>query len=271
MIQIENLEKYYQKKKVLHDINLQFEKGITGILGPNGAGKTTLFRCIIGTEKYNGKILVSGKGKIGYLPQDFDCFHELTVSEAMDYLALMKDADLSENEELLERVELLSEKNIKVKKLSGGMKRRLGVAQSMIGKPEMIIMDEPTAGLDPESRLQVRNIISGIGADAAILISSHIASDLDAVADRLVFLKQGKICYTGTKEQVLKRMEGKVHEVTMSREEYRQNTIPHTSVRWNGELATVRLVGDNLKFENDTTVTPVLEDAYFYFEGQRSV
>ena len=270
MIRIHNLSKNYNRRKVLNNINIEIEKGITGLLGPNGAGKTTLFRCIIGTEKYYGDIIIPQKGKVGYLPQDFDCFHELTVSEAMNYIALLKNANILENDLLLEKVELLSEKNKKVKKLSGGMRRRLGIAQSMIGRPKIILMDEPTAGLDPESRLQVRNIISGIGAEVAVMVSSHIASDLDAVADNLVFLNKGSIRHFGTKEQILNEMKGRVCEVTLSRDEYRKNQKAYTSVRWDGDIATLRVVGDNIDFNSCKRVDPILEDAYFYYEGQRS-
>jgi ABC-2 type transport system ATP-binding protein len=144
--------------------------------------------------------------RIGYLPQDFDCFHELTVSEAMEYLALLKNADKSENPELLRKADLLQEKDTKVKKLSGGMRRRLGVAQAMIGSPELILMDEPTAGLDPKSRLQVRNLILELGRETAVMVSSHIIEDLDAVADRIIFLGDGRIRYDGTKQELMEHM-----------------------------------------------------------------
>jgi ABC-2 type transport system ATP-binding protein len=267
MIRITGLNKFYKKKQVLHDICMELDGGVVGVLGPNGAGKTTLFRCMIGTTDYQGKIEKSGNMRIGYLPQNFDCFHELTVSEAMEYLALLKHTDVSENSKLLKQVELLQEKDIKVKKLSGGMKRRLGVAQAMMGCPELVLMDEPTAGLDPESRLQVRNLIAEFGGDTTIMVSSHIAQDLDAVADQIVFLHDGRIRYNGTKQEIMNRMAGRVAEVAMTREEFKKSNFLYTSVRSENEQMVVRLVGEDVPGAN--LVPPTLEDAYFYFEGQK--
>jgi ABC-2 type transport system ATP-binding protein len=215
MIRIKGLNKSYRKKQVLHDICLEQSGGVVGLLGPNGAGKTTLFRCIIGTESYQGTIETTGNMRIGYLPQNFDCFHELTVSEAMEYLAMLKNADNSENPELLRKAGLLQEKDTKVKKLSGGMRRRLGVAQAMIGSPELILMDEPTAGLDPKSRLQVRNLILELGRETAVMVSSHIIEDLDAVADRIIMLEDGRIRYDGTKQELMEHMKARAASPTL--------------------------------------------------------
>ena len=267
MIRIRSLNKFYGKKQVLFDLNLDFPTGITGILGHNGAGKTTLFKCITGTERFQGSIEIPGNKRIGYLPQDFDCFHDLTAEEAMEYLGLLKETPLSKEEygELLKRVELYEERRTKVKKLSGGMRRRLGVAQAMIGRPDIVLMDEPTAGLDPEGRIQVRNMIAGFAKDATIVISSHIASDLEALAESLVFLKEGKVCLAGRKEEILDRMQGKVSEVTMEEEEFlrRKAEISYTSMRLEQGKVRVRLVDDDVPKEN--AVLPGVEDAFFYF------
>lgn len=271
MIEIRNLTKYFKKKKVLDNLSIEIPIGITGVLGPNGAGKTTLFRCLIGTEKYSGNIDFQGEKKVGYLPQDFDCYHELTVKEAMDYISALKGDDGAENDRLIEETGLLSEKDKKVKKLSGGMKRRLGIAQAIIGHPKIVLMDEPTAGLDPESRFHIRNLISSIGTDASVVVSSHIASDLDAIADQMLFLDKGRIKYFGSRDKVLSSLEGKVFEVRMNREDYKKTDIPFLSVRWDGEYVTLRVVSADIVPNNGNPAAPNIEDAYYYYVGQRSV
>ncbi|MFR8331974.1 MAG: ATP-binding cassette domain-containing protein [Oscillospiraceae bacterium] len=208
MLDLENVSMYFGKNIALDKINLHLEHGVYGLLGPNGAGKTTLMRCIAGIlRSSNGKI--SGADHIGYLPQKFGMFKELTVLETMEYFAALKNIPRSQYRicamECLEQVHLAERAKDKVASLSGGMVRRLGIAQTLLGSPSLILVDEPTAGLDPEERLRFKNLISSIRKDRTILISTHIVEDVESVCDHIIILHKGHILVQGTAEDIRKR------------------------------------------------------------------
>ena len=216
MLDLENVSMYFGKNIALDKINLHLEHGVYGLLGPNGAGKTTLMRCIAGIlRSSNGKI--SGADHIGYLPQKFGMFKELTVLETMEYFAALKNIPRSQYRicamECLEQVHLAERAKDKVASLSGGMVRRLGIAQTLLGSPSLILVDEPTAGLDPEERLRFKNLISSIRKDRTILISTHIVEDVESVCDHIIILHKGHILVQGTAEDIRKKAEGRVFSV----------------------------------------------------------
>lgn len=216
MISIQNITYCYRKKEVLHNISLDFGNGIYGLLGPNGSGKTTLMRCIAGiNHPQKGKI--SGAVDIGYLPQKFGMFPELTVYETLDYFAILKKVPMNERKDTIihsmNQVHLYSHKDEKIRALSGGMIRRLGIAQAIIGEPDVILVDEPTAGLDPEERIRFKNLIAEIQGNRTIIISSHLIDDVDSLCSHIVLLKKGEIIFQGQTNNLRDLALGKVYSV----------------------------------------------------------
>ena len=215
---VKNVEKKFGKNKVLNNLTIRFEKGIYGILGPNGAGKTTLLRCIVGIYDIQkgaigfvdnqGEFCSPGVGAIGYLPQKFGIFKNMSVRDFMLYFAEMKEIDKNirdkEIESCLKLVNLEERMKTKVKKLSGGMVRRLGIAQALLGQPEILIFDEPTTGLDPEERMRFKKIISQLGKDRIIIISTHIIEDMEALCDKVIIMKKGEKIMEDTISNIVK-------------------------------------------------------------------
>lgn len=216
MLELKNVSMRFGKNTALDKIDLRLGYGVYGLLGPNGAGKTTLMRCIAGIlHPSGGKI--SGGGPIGYLPQKFGMFKELTVLETMEYFAALKSIPQSQHRtcamECLEQVHLAERAKDKVASLSGGMVRRLGIAQTLLGSPPLILVDEPTAGLDPEERLRFKNLVSSIRNNRTILISTHIVEDVESVCDHIIILNQGRILVQSTAEEIRKKAEDRVFSV----------------------------------------------------------
>ena len=232
-IRIENLDKYYGKKHALDHVNLTISQGMFGLLGRNGAGKTTLMKILAALQKKQGGrveicgVPVEDRAKIrqmtGYLPQDFSMYPNMTVYEAMDYLGVLsglkKDFRKKRIPILLEKVNLQEDRNKKIKALSGGMKRRLGIAQAILHEPKVLIVDEPTAGLDPEERVRFRNLLCEIAQDRIVLLSTHIVGDIEATCDEIGIMDKGKILYRGTVRELNKMAEGKVYTAQISRRE----------------------------------------------------
>ena len=212
MLKIKNLNYNFRKKVIINDFSYYFSPGIYGLLGPNGAGKTTLMRCITGvystkpdTLLYEGQEAIENEfflKRMSYLPQKFGLFRDLTVKEMMLMMSSLKGIDIKNNEETVEdcvaRVNLSDKLNEKVKTLSGGMIRRLGIAQTLLNDPKIIIFDEPTAGLDVEERLRFKNIISEICKDKIIIISTHIVEDIEDICKEVIIMKNGIISFSGS-------------------------------------------------------------------------
>ncbi len=273
MITIEHVTKKFGKKVVLNDISCQLESGVYGLLGPNGAGKTTLMRCM--TNLYNvsnGKITFDGVShkrkafrKVGYLPQSFGLFKELTVQDSMRYFCNMKEIPKAKIEEeidtCLKAVYLQDKKKVASGKLSGGMMRRVGVAQALLGNPDLIIFDEPTAGLDPEERMHFKDILSGMGKDCTIVISTHIVEDIEACCDYVIVMNHGKICCLETCDEIINRARGKVfcckrgEEETLSAE-----YVIEKQFERNGEIY-YRVLAQEPN-SNMEMLEPTLEDGY---------
>lgn len=227
MLEICNLTKRFSKNKALDDFSFSFDNRIYALLGPNGSGKTTLMRCLTGLYpitsgeiRFDGENVTKNKSfysHIGYLPQSFGLFRELTVLESLELVANLKgiEKSLSRNqiEEALEFVNLEDRLKSRIGELSGGMVRRLGIAQAIMGNPKIIILDEPTAGLDPEERMRFKNIINRIGRDKMIIISTHIVDDVEAVCDDIVIIKSGKNIRSGSVDDIKALADNKTYTV----------------------------------------------------------
>lgn len=286
-IKITDLSKNFGSKQALKNISLDINQGMFGLLGPNGAGKTTLMK-IISTllKKSSGEVIVCGipveksseiRGLIGYLPQDFSMYGNMNAYEALDYLATLSGMKKSERKtkvpELLEKVNLLEQRKTKVKAMSGGMKRRLGIAQSMIHDPKVIIVDEPTAGLDPEERVRFRNLLCEIAKDRIVLLSTHIVGDIEATCEEIAVLNQGEIVFRGTVRELLKLVENKVYtlEISTSELDMMKERYLVTGILTSGSLAKVKLIADEKPFESATLCSADVEDAYMYLMKQQEV
>lgn len=269
MIKIEHLYKKYGKKDVVKDISLNLETTIYGLLGPNGAGKTTLLRMLAGVIYGKGRISYPADcGYIGYLPQKFGCFPELTVYEQMEYFACMKQIPKQEKrqeiERALEMVNLRDLKQVKCRKLSGGMVRRVGIAQTIIGKPGLVLFDEPTVGLDVEERNRFIQIIEELCGKTTVLLSTHLVEDVKLACRKVIIMNHGMVISEKTAADTAALAEGKVFMV-------KQNELVHIkSPYYAGRYETV----DGIKYMRILTqekpemacceCMPDLEDGYFW-------
>lgn len=269
MIQIKNLSKKFKSHTVLNDITINFENKTYGLLGENGAGKTTLIRCITGMySKYKGNIEISGKDKknnlVGYLPQNFGAFKELTVNDMMLFMANQKGLSSktasSDIASALELVNLSDKTKTKIGKLSGGMLRRFGIAQALLGDPETIIFDEPTAGLDPEERLRFKNIVEKIKKGKTIILSTHIVEDVDVLCDEIAIMKDGKIIECGDIEYIKSIAKGKVFEVPAKLLNNTNETYEVIKQFQRENETYYRILSNN--FDESFLVSPSIEDGY---------
>jgi len=284
-IKIENLDKIYKNgKRALSNVDLEIENGMFGLLGPNGAGKSSLMRILVTLMKpSNGNVNVNGfdlmknrediRKMLGYLPQDFRFFSKLKTWEFLDYAAGLsgitnKKIRSGKVDEWLDKVGLFDVRERNANKLSGGMKRRLGIAQALIGDPKIIVVDEPTTGLDPEERIRFRNILSELSQkDVIIILSTHIVGDISSVCQDLALLNKGQVEFKGSPEELINKTRGHVWQVSTSGFEYETlkekyaiiSTIP-SEEGWE-----VQLVGDSLNVKNAIEIEPNLEHAYVYF------
>lgn len=288
-IEINGLNQYYGKKQVLHNIHLTIGEGMFGLLGRNGAGKTTLMKTLVtllparGSNITMAGVPISDRKKvrsiIGYLPQDFSMYGSMTVYEAMDYLGVLSEIDKETRRrriaELLEQVNLTVHQRVKVKAMSGGMKRRLGIAQALLNDPKILVVDEPTAGLDPEERLRFRNLLSEISEEKIVLLSTHIASDIEAAADKIAVMDEGRILYSGSLENLMRAAEGQIFSVDVPRTELKavKKQVRVISLHQEGTNTQIRFIGDSeapiMKHPLITRVSPSLEDAYLYLLAQK--
>ncbi len=274
---IQNLSKAYGTKQALHSIDLTIPQGMFGLLGRNGAGKTTLMRTLATLlQVQSGQITVCGvpierareiRRMIGYLPQDFSMYGGMTVREALDYLGVLSGMDGGARRRriplVLQRVNLEDQQGKRVRALSGGMKQRLGIAQALLHQPRVLIVDEPTAGLDPEERVRLRNLLCEVAEDRIVLLSTHIVGDVEATCERLAILDAGRLLFTGEAAALLRSAEGRVYRRTVSRNELPRLKQAYTvaSVLPQGEQVQARMLSDR-PIEGAELCAPSLEDAY---------
>lgn len=281
-LKLDRLKKQYGQKIAVDQVSYTFSKGVYGLLGANGAGKTTLLRMICGIlQPTAGEVLVDGSGIVqmggeykrllGYLPQEFGFYPEFTAQRYMLYLASLKalPADLArqKTEELLELVGLRGEEKHKIKTFSGGMLRRLGIAQAMLNDPEILIMDEPTSGLDPKERIRFRNIISALAKNRIVILSTHIVSDVEFSADRILMMKGGVLIRSGELPVVVEPVRGKVWEIEVPEAEVQRynDRFAVSNLRNTEKGARLRVLSGDKPMENAAPVEPNLEDAYLYY------
>lgn len=269
MLKVEQLTKKFGRKVILHSITTTFSNGVYGLLGPNGAGKTTFIRCLLKLYKFQGdcKYLDDESGEeckeinVGYLPQKNSVFPGLTVREQLTYFALMKqmeeDCIDAEVERVLELVNLKEYADTKGKKLSGGMIRRVGVAQTLLGQPQVVIFDEPTTGLDPEERVRFKNIVKKIGKETIVIMSTHIVEDIEAVCDFILIMKDGNIIANDSQTAIADIAAGKVYEKKGEEVPEGGYVVKHILV--DGEEGTRFLYG---KAGMKDCVQPTVEDGY---------
>lgn len=285
-LKIDRVTKNYGSKIACDRLSVTLEKGVYGLLGANGAGKTTLMRMMCGvltptsgTISYDG-IDVSReeyRDILGYLPQDFGYYPEFTAQDFMMYIAALKGIPKgkakAKTAELLETVSLKSEAKKKIKTFSGGMKQRLGIAQALLNDPKILVLDEPTAGLDPKERVKFRNIISRLGADRIILLSTHIVSDVEHIANIIMVMKNGQLIHEGSLEEIISVIKGKVWECTVPHQTADELTGKHPIIntRNEGDKVFLRLVCDEKPCETAVNAEATLEDLYlYYFSGEET-
>ncbi|MFP4488664.1 MAG: ABC transporter ATP-binding protein [Bacteroidales bacterium] len=284
-IEIKDLDVIYKNgNHAVKGINLTIEEGMFGLLGPNGAGKSSLMKVLVALMKpTSGEVLVNGediqkqrkklRSFLGYLPQDFRFFTRLKTWEFLDYagsLAGIKNRKerLAIVDELLDRVGLLESRDKKANKLSGGMKRRLGIAQALIGDPRIIVVDEPTTGLDPDERIRFRNILSDLSQnDVTIILSTHIVGDISSTCQGMALLNRGEMVFSGSPDELVKQAAGHVFNLSLTQEEYDSikdnyhiiSSIP-SEKGWDAQV-----VADDVSGFDSQEIEPNLEHAYVYY------
>ena len=281
-LRIDIMSKQFQVKRAVNDVSLKLTPGVWGLLGANGAGKTTLMRMVAGIlQPTKGEIYYDGieigtlgaawRDVFGYLPQEFGFYPEFTVKNYLEYMAALKGLTKTDTKkrihDLLELLTLSEVKNKKIAKLSGGMKRRVGIAQALLNEPEVLFLDEPTSGLDPGERVRFRNLLSEFAHDRIVLISTHIVSDVEYIATQNAVMKDGSIIASGTTEQLVQQINGKVWNARIRPEEV---------ARWEQQLCVVslrneedgsisiRYLAEKPEVPQSQNIEPRLEDLYLW-------
>ncbi len=278
-IEINNLTKEYDELIALNGVNITLVTGMYGLLGANGAGKSTLMKILAGIlDKTSGEIKLDGnvikktgqiRKLIGYIPQTFSFYPNMTVFEIMDYFSALNGVKENRKErigKLLEMTHLTDKSRAKVKELSGGMKQRLGIAAALVKDPELLLVDEPTVGLDPKERVHFSNVLMTFSKDKIILLSSHIVSDIESTCENLAILNYGNVIYNGSKRALLDECNGKIWEFTTSIEESvaLEEKFSVSSKNIYHNEAVLRVVSEEKPVDSAVNVPPTLNDAYIY-------
>jgi ABC-2 type transport system ATP-binding protein len=282
-LNIQGVGKQYPTKNWgLREFSLEIGPGVLGLLGPNGAGKSTLMRILatitkatMGVVTWNGIDIAKSPNELravlGYLPQDFGVYPNLSAIEFLEYMAAIKGLDSKSAkrriDELLQVVNLVEAAKRPLGGYSGGMHQRVGIAQALLNDPQLLIVDEPTVGLDPEERVRFRNLLSDLSGERIVILSTHIVSDVEATATQIVLIAKGRLLRKGAPEDLLKVLENKVWEWTGTSEELvtlKQKYIVSETIR-KSDGVQVRVVSDSKPEANARNIAPNLEDAYLYF------
>ena len=286
-LRISNLTKDFGGLKAVNNFSYQMDCGVYGLLGVNGAGKTTLMRMLTtlmkptsGIITWDGEDIFAMDGRyrmlLGYLPQDFGYYPDFSVYDYLMYIAALKGlrpaVARQRVKELLKQVGLVKARNKKMKTLSGGMKRRAGIAQAMLNDPKILILDEPTAGLDPSERIRFRNLISELSEDRIVLLSTHIVSDIEYIANEILLMKDGQLVISGTSEDIIDSMPESVwiSRVAKSSIDVCLKRFKVSNVKTVPGGAELRIISRNQPTENAIQVDATLEDVFLYYFGERA-
>ncbi len=285
-LRIEDLTKDFQGIKAVNQVTCTMEKGVYGLLGVNGAGKTTLMRMLCtllrptkGRIYYNGADIFEMGAEyrrvLGYLPQEFGYYPDFTVKDYLLYIASIKGVSRAAASRkvmmMLDKVGLSKMKNRKMKKLSGGMKRRVGIAQAMLNDPEILILDEPTAGLDPSERIRFRNLISELASERLVILSTHIVSDIEYIANQILLMKEGEILHCGTLEEIIGEVAEKVFRVTVPLHEadYYMKQYKVVHIRTGEGMAHMRVLAAESPHPAAQEEELTLEDVFLHYFGEK--
>ena len=281
MLVVNNVSKKYGSFYALKDINLEFNNGVYALLAPNGAGKTTLIKLLTtlifptsGEILYKGTDIVSLDGEyrdiIGYLPQDFGYYRNYTPRKFLLYLAALKGIKKEDAVEkvkgVLKVVSLENVENKKMKGFSGGMIQRVGIAQALLNDPKILILDEPTAGLDPKERVRFRNLLSDLSRDRIVIISTHIVSDIEFISNEVIMIKDHKVLYKDSIENICSTLDGMVYETSMTFEESKEFRKKYIllSEKQDGGIMKARFISQGNNDEKWVRVNPNIEDVFLY-------
>ena len=288
-LELTGIEKSYNKGRTyaVKDFSVRLTQGVYGLLGANGAGKSTLMNII--TQNLNadkGKVAFNGteigrlgadyRKKLGYVPQQQGVYDDFTGEKFLWYMSALKGLKKGEAKErmnmLLDVVNLQDAKYKKLKSYSGGMKQRILIAQALLNDPEILVMDEPTAGLDPNERIRIRNFISGISKNKIVLLATHVVPDVECISKNILIMEAGSVVKQGAPEELMEQMENKVFEVLVTEEErkyYETANCRIANMILSGNKTCLRIVSDNIpKVGKVQTVYPSLEDVYLYWVGR---
>lgn len=283
-VELSGVTKYYKNKMALDHVSAKWKRGVYGLLGANGAGKTTLINIFVGILKEDsGSILINGKdvrtygkrflSQIGYMPQYPVFYKDFSVMDFMLYMCALKDISKKEGlkriKELMEIVNLADVGEKKIGALSGGMRQRVGIAQAMLGNPEILILDEPTAGLDPQERIRFRNLIARFSQDRIVLLATHIVSDVEFIANEVMLLKNGKLIRQNTPVELEHELDGKVWSLNISENE-KLSRYEHcliSNIRREDKKISLRILADDMPGKGARIVRPNLEDVFLYYFG----
>ncbi|NEU05299.1 ABC transporter ATP-binding protein [Clostridium senegalense] len=278
-LKIENLYKSYRNKEALKNINITMESGTYGLLGENGAGKSTLMRILTTVDfQTKGKITFDGediinldekyRDIIGYMPQDYNVFPSFTAKDFLEYMGALKGIPKCElDKKILEVLKFVNLEHVadkKVKSFSGGMKRRIGIAQAILNDPKILILDEPTAGLDPKERIRFSNIISAMSKDKIVILSTHILSDIEAIANDLIIIKSGELVEADNIDNLVEKIRGKVWETIVNQDVFNKISQDRKVIHRKQEKQNIRVryVGEKYEGVTSKPLEPSLEDYY---------
>lgn len=284
-VQLEHLSKKYKGKYALRDFSATLENGVYGLLGTNGAGKTTLINLFMGIIKSDdGEIYIDGQnvrdmgaeflGNIGYLPQYPRFYRDFSVLEFLRYMCVLKDIPKDTGEarikELLETVNLTEAAGKKVGALSGGMRQRLGIAQAMLADPGILILDEPTAGLDPRERIRFRNLISQFAENRIVILATHIVSDIEFIANQIILLHEGDMLKFGSPTELCRELDGEVWSLELDEPDVPTSLVHHTisNMARENDGIRLRIISEEKPHENAIPVFANLEEVFLYHCGE---
>ena len=285
-LKLEHITKNYGRKAALCDVSMTLDKGVYGLLGPNGAGKTTMISIIAdllspstGTISYNGTDIHDKRlgyvRKLGYLPQYPQFYKSFRADEFLTYMAKMKGIEKNVPglvAKLLEKVNLSGDARRKIGQFSGGMRQRLGIAQAILNEPEILILDEPTAGLDPKERIRFRNIISQLSEDRIVILATHIVSDVEYIAKEVILLKEGRLTDIAPPERLIEKLEGKVWTINCESDDLDKwmNGFRVSNANMHNGKYVLRVVSDDSPAVGAEPIPPNLEDVYLYCFGDEN-